>query len=201
MKNFQRAIGISAVAAFTMLGTACDRGGGGGTEGAGSRPGGPQHVMRAPDGENLLTTMKKVADNGKGFSLKDATSLDRYIYPAEAKAFVTCFQVADPKMQAVDIYASPKTEKCPVRLHARVTAPKVPKLTGARVDESLLKALNTGYFPDRLKVSRSSDFGNPVPMASAKPFASWRVCAQNPESGTAFDAKMQMKLYAAKKCP
>ncbi|MEV6289146.1 hypothetical protein AB0M41_01650 [Streptomyces sp. NPDC051896] len=200
MKNIQRAIGISAVAVFTMLGTACDRGGG--TEGAGNRPaGGPQHVTRAPEGEDLLTTMKKVADSGKGFSLKDATSLDRYIYPAEAKAFVTCFQVAEPKMQAVDIYAAPKTEKCPVRLHARVTAPKVPKLTGERVDESLLKALNTGYFPNRLKVSTSSDFGNPVPMASAKPFANWHVCAQNPGSGAVFDAKMQLKLYAAKKCP
>ncbi|MFD0338821.1 hypothetical protein ACFVH0_08980 [Streptomyces sp. NPDC127117] len=145
-----------------------------------------------------MTVMKETADAGKGFSLKDATSLGRYIYEGRVQHYSACFEKEVPEFRAVDIYVVPVTERCPARPGVSVSVPKAPDLTGGRVEESLLEALLSGYYPKRLQVFKIGDSSKSVPP---RPLANWRVCAQNPEGGTKLDVAGSMKFYVAKKCP
>ncbi|MBR8643562.1 hypothetical protein KEF29_39855 [Streptomyces tuirus] len=72
---------------------------------------------------DLMAFMKETADAGKGFSLKDATTLGRYIYPGAAEGYVVCFEKEVPDLQAVDLYAVPDKEKCPARPGGKAPAP------------------------------------------------------------------------------
>ncbi|MEV7892553.1 hypothetical protein ACWD3I_11395 [Streptomyces sp. NPDC002817] len=146
-----------------------------------------------------MAAMEDVADAGKGFALKDATNLGRYVYHGKVDGYVACFRKEVPKLQAVHLYAVPKSEKCPDKLGAKAAAPRFSNLVGNRVDDSLLAALMTGYHPDRLKVFNAADPQTPV--AEPKSLAGWQVCTQQPPAGAEFKASAEVRLYAAKKCP
>lgn len=197
MKRVRLAVTGALFVAFVVLTTACVAGGNHEADGAGGEVGNARKATRTLGGRGLIAVMKETADAGKGFSLKDATNLGRYIYHGQADRYLACFEEEVPKMQAVDIYAVPATEKCPDRLGAEVPVPKAPDLSGGRVEESLLAALLTGYHPSRVKVFKANDSATPVPP---EPLANWRVCTQRPRAGMKFDASAPMKLYVAKEC-
>lgn len=142
--------------------------------------------------------MEEVADDGKGFSLRDATNLGRYIYPGQARKYFVCFEKEAARLQATDLYAVPATEDCPTRIGATIPVPKVPDLSGSRVQEALEKALIAGYYPNRVNLFK---VGAPTKEVSPKPLANWRVCHQEPKVGTTFDASADVKLHVATRCP
>ncbi|MFF1833408.1 hypothetical protein ACFVXE_04225 [Streptomyces sp. NPDC058231] len=186
------------MAGFAVLATACGGGESHGEAGDARNAGGTQKAVRVSAGTNLKSVMKDTADAGKGFSLKDATSLGRYIYFAAADRYVLCFKKDVPRMKAVDLYAVPVGERCPARIGARVPAPKVPRLSGKQVEKSLLAALVAGYNPKHVKVVNVAD---PTKVIDPEPTAKWQVCAQEPQAGTAFDASDEVRVRVAVDCP
>ncbi|MGW6523148.1 hypothetical protein [Streptomyces sp. NPDC054962] len=158
---------------------------------------GSHGVVRVSGRVKLLAVMEQTADAGKGFALKDATSLGRYIYLGQPERYIACFKREKPGMQAVELYAVPVVERCPDRLGAEVSAPKVPDLRNGKVEKSLISALVAGYDPKRLKVFKVED---PAVAVAPKPLAQWQVCAQNPTAGTMFEASGEMRLQVAKRC-
>jgi hypothetical protein len=199
MMRVRGAVWAALVAASTVLVTAC--GGGGDPDKADStRKAAPVtgSAKQVPGRADLMAFMKETADAGKGFSLKDATALGRYIYPGAAEGYVVCFENEVPDLEAVDLYAVPDKENCPARLGGKAPAPRVPDLSGKQVEESLVEVLVTGYNPKRVKVVEADDPGRVI---EPKPAAKWRVCAQKPRAGTVFDASDELRLEAAKKCP
>ncbi|TYR65402.1 hypothetical protein [Streptomyces parvus] len=156
-----------------------------------------KNVIRDLKGEELLAVMKETADAGKGFSLRDATNLERYIYHGRANRYVACFGKEAPKLQAVDLYAVPEGEKCPDELGSVAPAPRIPDLVGQPVEKSFLELLLTGYPPERIKVFKVE---NPAVPVSPEPLAKWRVCAQQPNPNAKFDASDRAKIHVATKC-
>ncbi|WP_329335173.1 hypothetical protein OG866_15540 [Streptomyces sp. NBC_00663] len=197
MKILRGAALVALAVAFSASISGCGQNGKGDTAG-GAEESAAQEVRREPSGEKLLTAMKNVADAGKGFALKDATGLGRYVYHGQVDGYIACFRKEVPKLQAVDLYAVPKAEKCPDKLGAKVSAPEFPDLTGHRVDTSLVDALMAGYHPDRVKVFKTDDPKTQV--TDPKPLAKWRVCTQKPAAGTEFDRSADVRLYVAEAC-
>ncbi|WP_328342985.1 hypothetical protein OG873_27755 [Streptomyces violaceus] len=199
MMRVRGAAWVALVAALAVLATAC---GGSGdpdkSDSARKAAPAPGKAKPVPGRADLMAFMKETADTGKGFALKDATALGRYIYPAAAKGYVVCFEKEVPDLAAVDLYAVPDKENCPARPGGKAPALRVPDLNGKQVEESLVEALVTGYNPKRVKVAEAGDPGRVI---EPKPAAKWRVCAQKPRAGTVFDASDGLRLQAAKKCP
>ncbi|RST24805.1 hypothetical protein EF908_03270 [Streptomyces sp. WAC04770] len=153
--------------------------------------------IQISENKKLIEVMKEIADSGKGFSLKDATNLGRYIYHGQVSEYLPCFAKEVPKLQAVDLYVVRATEKCPPTLGAKVAVPTVPDFTGQRLENSMLTALLTGYRPDHALVFKVNDDSSP---ASPEPLAKWQVCSQDPKAHTNFDALDHMNLYVAEDC-
>ncbi|MER5446238.1 hypothetical protein ABT065_11440 [Streptomyces sp. NPDC002764] len=164
----------------------------------GVRVGEVKKLQQGFERPKLLTVMEQTADDGKGFSLKDATGLGRYIYPGRAGEYVACFEKEVVQLQAVALYAVPRSESCPSRLGAEVPVPNVPEFRGGRLDDSLVKVLQAGYYPKRVRVFK---VGDRSPVASPKRLAGWRVCGQSPKHGSVFAASADVSLYVAKDCP
>lgn len=154
-------------------------------------------VVRFSGEVGLMSVMEQAADAGKGFSLRDATNLDRYIYPGNPKGYFACFKRDSPEVQAVDFYAVPVAEGCPVRLGAQVPVPEIPELRGVAVGESYVAAMMAGYEPKFLKVFK---IGTLAVEVDPKSVAQWRVCMQNPLPGGKFDAKREMWLQVSESC-
>lgn len=188
---------VILVAVLSILVTACEGSGRVGSGAISSNPAEAGKVQSEPVGKKLLTVMRETADDGKGFSLKDATGLGRYVYPGRAADYVACFRREVPKLHALALYAVPKEEKCPTRVGAEVPVPKVPDLTGRRLEDSLESGLMAGYNPKRLRVFKAGDH---TVVPSPRPLADWRVCSQSPKQRSDFDASVDMKLYVAKQC-
>ena len=182
---------FSAVAISATLLSAC------GDDGKRDESGRDGEVVRVSGRVKLVTAMEQAADAGKGFALKDATSVGRYIYLGKPEQYLVCFKKENSHMRAVDLYAVPIVEKCPARLGMPTAAPKVPKLSGEKVQESYVSAMMAGYDPKRLKVLNVED---PDTAIDPKFVAQWRVCEQSPQAGTAFDPADEVRLQAAKRC-
>jgi hypothetical protein len=181
MQKFRRRIAMIPTAATLLIfGSACGHGAPTDEESPTIRAHSSPKAVRAPERENLLTTMKKVSNAG------------------QADFYTACFEVAVPKLQAVDLYAVPTGEKCPSRLHGDAPPPSVPDFVGKRIQNSLIRALTTGYYPKRTKVFKDPDFSKGA--VPPKPLANWTVCGQQPQAGTVFRAMDTIKLYAAKDC-
>ncbi|WOX12254.1 hypothetical protein [Streptomyces sp. N50] len=200
MKRPHYATSVALIIAFSALIVACGRNGNSEPNAADSSSASIYRGMRAePSGEKLLTAMKDVADSGEGFTLKDATSLGRYVYHGQVGEYIACFRKGVPKLQAVEIYAVPKAESCPERLGMRVQASKLSSLVGQKLDASLLAVLVAGYYPDHVKVFKADAPESQV--ANPKSLASWQVCVQEPRAGTEYVASAKVRLYVAEKCP
>ncbi|MFF4347491.1 hypothetical protein [Streptomyces sp. NPDC001530] len=169
----------------------------GGRHASADKPSG-SHAERSMVGLDLLTAMKQTADDGKGFGLKDATSLGRHVDPGQARKYVVCFEKVVPRLSAVDLFAVPSDEKCPKKRGAVAPAPETPDAVGKTLVGSLPGILMTGYDPKHIKVFKTSDPDTPV---QPKPLADWHVCAQSPKAGRDFDASADVELHVAKKCP
>ena len=198
MKRPHYATPVALIVAFSALIVACERNGNAEPHVADSSASGNQGVRTEPAGEKLLTAMKGVADAGKGFTLKDATGLRRYVYYGQVDAYIACFRKEVPKLQAVEIYAVPKAEACPKRLGMKVHASKLSNLVGRKVDASLLAVLMAGYYPDHVKVFKVDD--PDAEVATPKALANWQVCVQEPRAGTEYVASTKVRLDVAKKC-
>ncbi|MEH0442260.1 hypothetical protein QA811_00950 [Streptomyces sp. B21-102] len=199
MKRLGNSIPAVLLLAISMLLVGCEQDGTADPNTADGTVSTNQGLRKEPSRENLLTAMKDVADSGKGFALKDATSLGRYVYHGQVSEYTACFRNEVPKLQAVDIYAVPKSENCPERLGMKVPASKFSSLIGRKVDASLSAALIAGYYPDHVKVFKVESPDSQV--TAPKSLASWLVCAQEPKAGTAYDSSAAVRLYVAKKCP
>ncbi|WP_328932717.1 MULTISPECIES: hypothetical protein [unclassified Streptomyces] len=199
MKRPNYATPVALIIAFSASVVACERNGNAEPNAAGNSSAIIYRGMRAePSGENLLTAMKDVADSGEGFTLKDATSLGRYVYHGQVGEYVACFRKGVPKLQAVEIYAVPKAESCPEKLGMKVQSSKLSSLVGQKLDASLLAVLVAGYYPDHVKVFKADAPESQV--ANPKSLASWQVCVQEPGAGTEYVASAKVRLYVAKKC-
>lgn len=198
MKRLRCATPVTLIAALSVLLVGCEQNGNAEPNSGGTGVSVNQGVRKEPSGEKLLTAMEDVADSGKGFALKDATNLGRYVYHGQVGEYTACFRKEVPKLQAVDIYAVPKVENCPERLGLKVPASKLSNLVGRKVETSLSAALIAGYYPERVKVFKVDAPESQV--ATPKSLASWRVCNQEPRAGTAYVASAEVRLYVSKKC-
>jgi hypothetical protein len=198
MKRLCCATSVPLIVVLSALLVGCERNGNSEPNSGGTSISAGQGIQKEPSGEKLLTAMEDVSDSGKGFALKDATNLGRYVYHGQVGEYTACFRKEVPNLQAVDIYAVPKVETCPERLGLKVPASKISNLVGQKVEASLLAALIAGYYPERVKVFKVDAPESQV--ASPKSLASWRVCNQEPRVGTAYVASAEVRLYVAKKC-
>lgn len=190
---------VALIVVFSALIVACERNGSAQPNAADGSSASIYRGTRAePAGEKLLTAMKDVADSGEGFTLKDATSLGRYVYHGQVGEYIACFRKGVPKLQAVEIYAVPKAESCPEKLGMKVQASKISSLVGQKLDASLMAVLVAGYYPDHVKVFKADAPESQV--ANPKSLASWQVCVQEPRAGTEYVASAKVRLYVAKKC-
>ncbi|WP_164302433.1 PASTA domain-containing protein [Streptomyces sp. SID14478] len=181
------AIGLLAMVAGT---SAC----GGATEGEAHKnapaPSARVITMR------LDAAMEKTADQGKGFALRDATSLGRYISPAGAKNFKTCFERDKPKLSAVEIFVVRRPETCPSRIGGAIPPEQVPAVTGMDVRTAAERLVALGYDPKHISVDAEQQDGHKAKGTHW----SWKVCAQTPAAGTPFSAKAMPKVTVRSAC-
>lgn len=140
--------------------------------------------------------MKAAADDGKGFSLKDATSLNRYISPAQARDFKACYARDRPEISAVDLFAVPRAESCPARLGEEALPGKTPKVLGLSVREASNRLTAAGYSPQSISVNLEGEGADTVEEHRW----SWQVCEQSPAAGTLFSADSNPRLVAKASC-
>lgn len=65
------------------------------------------------EGERLDTAAKKVAESGLPFSLRDSTGAGRIIDASRLEKYRVCFVRHAEKIDGLDLYVAPLTEKCP----------------------------------------------------------------------------------------
>ncbi|MGI5378336.1 hypothetical protein ACQEV2_29625 [Streptomyces sp. CA-251387] len=144
----------------------------------------------------LDTAMKAAADQGKGFALRDATSLGRYISPAYAGNFKACFEKQKPNLRAVDFFAVRRSEKCPLRVGDDIPPGKTPKVLGVSLRTAVHQLVEAGFAPDHISVDTLDEAGN----RTNERHWSWEVCTQNPTAGTPFSADLKPKLVVEASC-
>ncbi|NUT29147.1 MAG: hypothetical protein HOV84_25115 [Streptomyces sp.] len=156
---------------------------------------GPEPSIRRVD-LPLDTAMKTAADQGKGFSLRDATSLGRYISPAYASHFKACFEKQKPNLSAVDYFAVRRSEKCPLRVGGDMPPGKTPKVLGVNLRKAAQQLVEAGFAPDHISVDTLDAKGR----RTGGRHWSWKVCKQNPTAGTPFSADLRPKLVVEASC-
>ncbi|CAL9488976.1 hypothetical protein [Streptomyces sp. enrichment culture] len=186
----------SAAAALTILAgiTAC------GSGAAGEERGKPvaahaenESAARLAEGP-LDIAMKEKADQGKGFALRDATSLDRYVSPAHAKKFKVCFEKEKPNLSAVVLFAVRSSETCPRKVGAGGEADATPNVVGMRLRKAADRLVLAGHAPKRIRVDATGD-----PVSEARSW-SYEVCEQSPAAGAPFSADRGPWLVIAASC-
>ncbi|MEV2210451.1 hypothetical protein AB0H86_02835 [Streptomyces sp. NPDC050997] len=65
------------------------------------------------EGERLDTAAKKVAESELPFSLRDSTGAGRIIDASRLEKYRVCFVRQAEKIDGLDLYVAPLTEKCP----------------------------------------------------------------------------------------
>ncbi|MFJ6650514.1 PASTA domain-containing protein [Streptomyces sp. NPDC091290] len=182
---------MGAVTALTILlaATAC------GEQGSGSASAERETPVRSVNGR-LDTAIKATADQGKGFSLKDATSLGRFVNLAHAKDFKVCFEKERPELSAVDIFAVPRSERCPLQLGEERLPGKTPEVLGLSVREAVGRLTDAGYHPKSISVEVKDKDGRKVDGRHW----SWKVCKQNPVAGATFSADSKPRVLVQASC-
>lgn len=189
----------SAIAALAILGgaTAC------GHQGTADEERAASSAARTADESSIRrvnlpldTAMKAAADQGKGFSLRDATSLGRYISPAYASHFKACFEKQKPNLSAVDYFAVRRSEKCPPRIGEDMPPGKTPKVLGVNLRKAVHQLVEAGFAPDHISVDTLDANGR----RTGGRHWSWEVCKQKPPAGTPFSADLRPKLVVEASC-
>ncbi|MFF8031696.1 PASTA domain-containing protein [Streptomyces sp. NPDC016626] len=186
----------STAAALTILYgvTAC------GSGAAGEERGDPVAVQDEDESTTrpakgpLDIAMKEKADQRKGFALRDATGLDRYVSPAHAKKFKVCFEKNKPNLGAVVIFAVRNSETCPRKVGTQREVGTTPNVVGMHLREAADRLVLAGYAPKRIHVDATGE-----PVSEARSW-SYRVCEQSPAAGTPFSADLGPRLVIAASC-
>lgn len=186
----------SAVVTLTVLTgiTAC------GSDTAGETREGPVAASDASESPTrpaegpLYTAMTEKADEGKGFSLRDATGLDRHVSPAHAKKFKVCFEKEKPNLRAVVLYAVRNSETCPHKVGTGGKADGTPDVVGTRLRKATDQLVLTGYPPKHIHVDVDGE-----PVSEARSW-SYEVCRQSPAAGTPFSSDLEPRLVISASC-
>ncbi|MFE3046888.1 PASTA domain-containing protein [Streptomyces albidoflavus] len=146
----------------------------------------------------LNEVMRLSADHGLGFSLQDATSTNRYIDPALAEKYVACFERHRPTRSAVDIFAVPNSEECPIRIGEEGPRVETPSVIGTSVRTAAQLLTEKGYHPHQISVE--SD--RPLESKTKRSDHNWnlQVCEQSIPAGTEFTADAKLQIIARIEC-
>ncbi|MFF7451308.1 MULTISPECIES: hypothetical protein [unclassified Streptomyces] len=146
----------------------------------------------------LDVAMRKTADQRKGFSLRDATSLGRYVSPAYAKKFKVCFEKEKPNLSAVVLFAVRNSETCPHKIGAEAKAgakaDATPDVVGTRLRKATEQLVLAGHAPQHIHVDVSGK------AVSTERSWSYEVCEQTPSAGTPFSADLRPRLVISASC-
>ncbi|GHD20232.1 hypothetical protein GCM10010313_52430 [Streptomyces violarus] len=186
----------STAAVLTVLGgiTACSSGTAGEERGEPVAAQGEVESTAHPAEGPLDAVMKEKADEGKGFSLRDATDLNRYVSPAHAEKFKVCFEKEKPNLSAVVLFTVRSSERCPPRVGAEGKADATPDLVGMELRKATDRLVLTGYTPKHIHVDATGG------TVSEERSWSYKVCRQNPAVGTPFSADLEPRLVIAASC-
>ncbi|MFE0448105.1 MULTISPECIES: PASTA domain-containing protein [Streptomyces] len=142
----------------------------------------------------LDVAMQEKADQKKGFSLRDATGLNRYVSPAHAEEFKVCFEKEKPKLSAVILFAVRDSEACPEKVGAERKADATPNVVGVRLRAASDRLVLAGYTPQRIHVDITGE-----PLSKERSWSS-TVCEQSPAAGTPFSADLEPRLVISASC-
>ncbi|MBR8642972.1 PASTA domain-containing protein [Streptomyces tuirus] len=169
-----------AAAALTVLAgiTACSSGAADEERGEPVAAQGEAESTAHPAEGPLDDVMKEKADEGKGFSLRDATDLNRYVSPAHAEKFKVCFEEEKPNLRAVVLFTVRSSETCPPKVGAEWKADATPDVVGMDLRKATDRLVLTGYTPQHIHVDAT---GGTVTKERSW---SYKVCTQSPAVGT-----------------
>ncbi|CAM5387267.1 hypothetical protein SPURM210S_07802 [Streptomyces purpurascens] len=186
----------STAAALTVLAgmTACGSGASGEERGEPVAAHGEAESTAHPAEGPLNVVMKEKADEGKGFSLRDATDLNRYVSPAHAEKFKVCFEKEKPSLSAVVLFTVRSSETCPPRVGAEGKADATPDVVGTELRKATDRLVLTGYTPKHIHVDATGG------TVSKERSWSYKVCEQSPTAGTPFSADLEPRLVIAASC-
>jgi hypothetical protein len=148
------------------------------------------HPTKGP----LDIAMRENADQSKGFSLRDATRLDRYVSPAHAKKFKVCFEKEKPNLSAVILFAVRNSETCPEKVGAEAKADVTPNVVGTHLRKAADQLVLAGYAPTHIRVDVTGK------TVSKERSWSYEVCRQTPAAGTPFSADLRPRLVISASC-
>ncbi|MFC9506048.1 hypothetical protein [Streptomyces sp. NPDC057002] len=186
----------SAAATLTVLAgvTACGSGTAGEERGEPVAAHGEAESTAHPAKGPLDVVMKEKADEGKGFSLRDATDLNRYVSPAHAEKFKVCFEKEKPDLKAVVLFTVRSSETCPPRVGAEGKADATPDIEGMALRKATDRLVLSGYTPRHIHVDATGG------TVSKERSWSYKVCEQSPAAGTPFSADVKARLVIAASC-
>ncbi|MEV7890750.1 hypothetical protein ACWD3I_42070 [Streptomyces sp. NPDC002817] len=142
----------------------------------------------------LDIAMRETADRRKGFSLRDATGLGRYVSPAYAKKFQVCFEKEKPNLSAVILFAVRNSETCPQKIGAEAKADATPDVVRTQLRKATDQLVLAGYAPPHIRVDVSGK------AVSKERSWSYEVCEQTPSAGTPFSANLRPRLVISASC-
>ncbi|WP_306316280.1 MULTISPECIES: hypothetical protein [unclassified Streptomyces] len=191
-----RVVSVSlAVAAGALLAAGC-------SSGDGTQPhtkSSSASEAKDPSHDGLADAIGKAIRADKGYSIRDATDLNRDAGHSEPRYWKVCFQEKNAELDAVDFAVVLKGESCPAEEGGHVRVPKAPRLVGADFSDAYQKVLRMGYPAYRIQVFYGS--GGVLDDADLDRVRG-EVCTQSPRAGAAFGDPDHVKLYVAEgRCP
>ncbi|MFJ9130372.1 hypothetical protein ACIRJS_40475 [Streptomyces sp. NPDC102340] len=139
-----------------------------------------------------------VADN-KGYSVEDATSLDRATDQTAPRLWKVCFKRPGKAPGSVDFGVVLTGESCPKKWGERAPAPHTPSLVGDDFTKAYKAVLAMGYPAQDVRVYYG---GSAETDRSQLQKVKGQVCKQLPAAGRAFHNPEHVDLFVAVgKCP
>ena len=149
--------------------------------------------------DGLEGAIAKAVDAGKGYSVSDATDLDRDAHRSAPTWWKICFQKKGKAPSSVDFGVVLNSERCPDKWGDHVAVPETPNLVGQQFKDAEKKILGMGYPAPDMRVYYG---GEAVTESFDLDSVRGQVCAQFPQAGDPFDNPENVKLHVAEgKCP
>ncbi|MEU6389667.1 PASTA domain-containing protein [Streptomyces sp. NPDC046939] len=197
MRRGRLGSGMALVLTVVAVGAGCT---GKGAEGAAPAAHTSPTAAPSPPPDSLPVRIRAAIKGDLGYSVKDATDLDRPVDMRHLDLWRSCFSRKTDGGDAVDFWAVPYAEKCPAHRKAHVPTPKTPDVTGQDFARAYDVLLRKGYAADSIDVFYGTGGALNDEDVSR---VDGQVCKQSPEPGQSFHAREDdVELYVAVgKCP
>ncbi|MCX4834492.1 hypothetical protein OG746_37920 [Streptomyces sp. NBC_01016] len=161
--------------------------------------GAPRSELHGGSKNSLVSQIRVAVADDKGYSVEDATNLDRATDQTEPRLWKVCFKRPGKAPSSVDFGVVLTGEPCPKKWGERAPAPHTPSLVGDDFAKAYKAVLAMGYPAQDIRVYYG---GSAETDRSQLQKVKGQVCKQLPAAEHTFHNPEHVDLFVAVgKCP